>query len=120
MGQQGGNLANLIQQLGIKSAAAQEAAGATQQQQTQAGLDVNYGNFLEQRKYPYEQIGFVSDILKGTPQPSQGVYQTTTAPYSGPGGASPLGQLAGAGVSLAGLLGLGKKRGGLVALRRAA
>lgn len=118
--QQGGNLANTLQQLGIKGAAAQEAAGAAQQQQQQQGLDINYGNFLEQRQYPYQQVGFVSDVLKGTPQPSQGLYQTTTAPYAGQGGPSALGQIAGAGVSLAGLLGLGKKRGGLIHLRRAA
>jgi len=53
------------QQMGINSA--QQQAGAQQQAQTQQGLSNSYQDFLNQQNYPYKQIGFMSDILRGTP-----------------------------------------------------
>jgi hypothetical protein len=57
---------------------AQERMGGAQQQQIQRILDQQYGDFQAQRDYPYQQLGFVSDLLRGTgsstrtmfPQPS--------------------------------------------------
>ena len=53
------------QQMGINSA--QQQAGAQQQAQTQQGLSNRYQDFLNQQNYPYKQLGFMSDIMRGTP-----------------------------------------------------
>jgi hypothetical protein len=89
---------------------AQQAAGAQQQAQEQAALSQNYEDFLNRQKYPYQQLEFMSNIVRGTP------YSTTTSMYNpGPSTAS---TLLGAGTSLAGayLMGGGKffKEGGAV------
>jgi hypothetical protein len=44
--------------------------GQYQQQQDQNKLDYSYQNFLDQRNYPYQQIGRFADILNGVPQQS--------------------------------------------------
>lgn len=87
---------------------AQQSAGALQQAQAQAALSQQYEDFLARQKYPYQQLEFMSNIMRGTP------YGTTTSMYSpGPSAAS---QLLGAGTSLAGayMMGGGKlfKKGG--------
>jgi hypothetical protein len=69
-GQNASTLGNLgqnayAQNMGIN--AAQQQAGAQQQAQTQQGLSQNYQDFLNQQNYPYKQLGFMSDILRGTP-----------------------------------------------------
>jgi len=53
------------QQMGINQA--QQLAGAQQQAQTQQGLSNQYQDFLNKQNNPYKQIGFMSDILRGTP-----------------------------------------------------
>ena len=53
------------QQMGIN--AAQQQAGAQQQAFNQQGLSNQYQDFLNQQNYPYQQLGFMSDILHGTP-----------------------------------------------------
>jgi hypothetical protein len=89
---------------------AQQAAGAMQQAQKQAGLTQNYEDFLNKQRYPYEQLEFMSNIMRGTP------YNTTTSVYKP--GASTGSQLLGAGTSLLGsyMLGGGKifKEGGKI------
>ena len=46
----------------------QQAQFGTQQQgQIQKALDTNYQNFLSERQYPYQQVEFLSNILRGTP-----------------------------------------------------
>jgi hypothetical protein len=87
----------------------QSVAGAQQQAQEQAKLSQGYEDFLAKEKYPYQQLEFMSNIMRGTP------YGTTTSMYSpGPSTAS---TLLGAGTSLAGayMMGGGKffKSGGL-------
>ena len=52
---------------GLGIAAAQQQAGAQQQAQQQAGLSQQYQDFLNQQNYPYKQLGFMSDILRGMP-----------------------------------------------------
>jgi hypothetical protein len=52
-------------------------AGNQQQQNRQQGLDVAYQDYQSQLNYPYRQLGFMSDLMRGLPltQQSQSVYQ---------------------------------------------
>ena len=54
-----------------------QRAGAVQQAQQQQGLDVDYQNYLNQKNYPYQQLAFQSDMLRGLPltQQSTSMYQ---------------------------------------------
>jgi len=63
------------QQMGIN--AAQQQAGAQIQAQAQQGLSNRYQDFLNQQNYPYKQLGFMSDIIRGTPTSggAQSMYQ---------------------------------------------
>jgi hypothetical protein len=45
----------------------QAGYGAQQQQLEQQGLSQSYQDFLNQQNYPYKQLGFMSDIVRGTP-----------------------------------------------------
>jgi hypothetical protein len=54
------------QQQNLERLRAQEAAGASTQQEQQAKLDLAYQDFLRQQQYPYAQLGFMSDILRGS------------------------------------------------------
>jgi hypothetical protein len=54
------------QQAGIDLAKAQEAFGAMSQAEKQKALDLQYQDFLQQQQYPYKQLGFMSDILRGS------------------------------------------------------
>lgn len=54
------------QQAGLELAKAQEAFGGLGRAQQQAALDLAYQDFLQQQRYPYSQIGFMSDILRGS------------------------------------------------------
>jgi hypothetical protein len=82
------------QQMGINQL--QNQYGTQQQQLQQQGLTQGYQDFLNQQNYPYKQLGFMSDIIRGLPlgqQSASNVYQ---------GAGSPLGQIAGIGAGLAG------------------
>lgn len=78
-GEQMGALSQMQQQLGIQDAAALEAVGKTIQGQNQAGLDLAYGDFLQQRDYPRSQVEWMNNILKGQTLPSS-TAQSTTGP----------------------------------------
>jgi len=67
------------QQMGINQA--QMQSGALQQALQQQGLDVAYQDFLKQQNYPYQQLGFMSDMLRGLPL-SQSAQQIYSAPPS--------------------------------------
>ena len=54
------------QQAGIDLAKAQEAFGGMSQAEQQKALDLQYQDFLQQQQYPYKQLGFMSDILRGS------------------------------------------------------
>ena len=43
----------------------------------QKALDTNYQQYQAQLNYPYQQLGFMSDLLRGLPltQQSQSIYQ---------------------------------------------
>jgi hypothetical protein len=55
----------------------QQAYGTQQQQQQQNIQSQQYQDFLNQQNYPYKQLGFMSDMLRGLPlsQASQQIYQ---------------------------------------------
>jgi hypothetical protein len=83
----------------------QNALGTQQQQQVQNLLNVGRQDYTTEQNYPYKQIGFMSDIVRGLPTSQQGstVYQAPP---------STLSQVAGLGIAgkSAGLF----KRGGRV------
>lgn len=69
-GQAGQTLANLgqyQQNADLQRLQAQGAAAGQQQQQYQQYLDQQYGDFLRQRDYPMEQLGYFSNLLRGLP-----------------------------------------------------
>ena len=89
---------------------AQAQMGGQQQAREQQMLDQAYQDFLSQRGHPYQQISFMSDILRGGPL-SQATYQQYQAP---PSMAS---QLAGLGMAGYGAYRMfGAKDGGLMSL----
>ena len=84
----------------------QNRFGAQQQQQMQNALNTEYQDFLNYQNYPYKQMGFMSDMIRGLPltQQSQTMYQQPPSMISqaaGLGtaaiGASKLGMFAGGG-----------------------
>ena len=79
------------QNMGIN--AAQQQAGAQVQAQEQQGLSQNYQDFLNQQNMPYKQLGFMSDILRGTPASAGAstMYQAPPSNMSQFGGVAQLG-----------------------------
>jgi hypothetical protein len=75
----------------------QSAYGGQMQQQAQRPLDQAYQDFLNQQNYPYKQLGFMSDMIRGLPLGQQ----STQAMYQPPG--SMLGQLGGLGMGALGM-----------------
>jgi len=65
--------------------------GVQQQQQQQNVLNQQYQDFLAQKQYPYQQLSYMSDMLRGLP-----LSQTTQSVYSNP---SMLAQVAGLGLT---------------------
>ena len=68
--QAAGALGNLGQQQFAQQQGAiqaQSAAGAQEQAQTQKGLDTAYQDYLTQLNYPYQQLSFMSNLIRGTP-----------------------------------------------------
>jgi hypothetical protein len=97
-----GALGTAQQQADLNRINAQQATAAQQQSLNQNQLDIAYQDFLRQRDYPQEQLGFYSNILRGLPVQLASTQQTYQA---APNVAS---QIAGAGL---GALSLGKLLG---------
>ena len=83
----------------------QQQTGAQQQALRQQGLTQAYQDFLNEQNYPYKQLGFMSDMIRGLPLGQQSVRQI----YEPPG--SMTGQVAGLGMGLYGLASAGKMFG---------
>jgi len=81
----------------------QNQFGGQQQQQVQNILTNQYQDYLNAQNYPYKQLGFMSDMLRGLP-----LTQQSSNVYAPP--PTVLGQVAGAGLTAKGL-GLFKKGG---------
>jgi len=75
----------------------QSAYGGMEQALKQRDLDQKYQDFLNQQNYQYKQLGFMSDLLRGTPTGSSSV----TNMYQPAG--SPLQDIAGLGMGMYGL-----------------
>ncbi len=83
----------------------QSQLGAQQQQLEQAKIAARMQDYAQEQRYPYQQLEFMSNILRGTPM---GTVQTMYSPAP-----SPLSQLAGAGTALYGASKLIKKGGAI-------
>jgi hypothetical protein len=68
------------QQMGINQL--QSQYGQQQQQQAQRPLDMAYQDFMNQQNYPYKQLGFMSDMIRGLPLGQQSTSQMYQAPPS--------------------------------------
>lgn len=75
----------------------QSDMGAQQQALAQKQLDQQYNDFQTQKNYPYQQLGFLSDILRGVSGSTRTMYSTTPQ-------ASPLQTIAGLGTAAAGFM----------------
>lgn len=91
-------LAGTMSQLGATEQGAtldrlksQEEFGRLGQERQQQQLDIAYQDFLNQQRYPYQQIEFMSNLLRGLPGSSQTMYQAQPSTVS---------QVAGGGLSL--------------------
>ena len=107
-----GNLGNTQynQNMGINQM--QNQLGAQQQQQVQSDLNNQYQDFQGSQNYPYKQIGFMSDILRGAPTTNAG---STMYNYQAPPSMlSQIGGLGAAGLGAFGASGGFKANGGMV------
>ena len=89
--------ANQLQRIQAQAAAGQEQRGLSQQL-----LDSSYADFLAQRDYPMEQLGYFSNLMRGIPV---GLGSTATTYAQPPSMAS---QLTGAGIAGLGMYNLAK------------
>jgi hypothetical protein len=96
-GQALGQLGQTQQQANLQRLTAQEAVGGQQRSFEQQQLDQQYADFLRQRDYPMERLGYFSNIMRGIPV-GLGSTQTTYAPP--PSIASQVGGLGLAGLGL--------------------
>jgi hypothetical protein len=81
--------------------------GGLRQANTQQGLDTAYQDFLTQKNYPYQQLSYMSNLVRGTPMGMN----TTSQVYQAP--PSTASQLAGLGTAAVGAAKLaGAKKGG--------
>jgi hypothetical protein len=72
-----GNLGGAQYQQNMGINALQNQYGLQQQAQMQRDIDTKYQDFLNYQNYPYKQLGFMSDIIRGAPltQTGSSVYQ---------------------------------------------
>jgi len=85
-----GNMANQLSSLEARARSGDaeaarllEAAGKQEQAQTQAGLDIGYNNFTNQRDYNQNQVNNFSNILQGLPLAGVGQTTGTSTPAQG-------------------------------------
>lgn len=98
-----GNLGQTQYQQNMGINALQNQYGGQQQAQTQKGLDTAYQDFLTQKNYPYQQLSYMSNLVRGTPMGMNTQSQVYQAPPN------TLGQVAGLGL---GAYGLSRMAGG--------
>jgi hypothetical protein len=100
-GQTLGQLGTSQQAADLQRIQALSAAGAEQRGYDQQLMDTAYADFLRQRDYPMEQLGYYSNLLRGLPM-QMGSTQTTYA--QPPSTTSQIAGLGLAGLSLSNLL----------------
>lgn len=96
-GQALAGLGQAQQQAGLTDVQSLINTGAMQQAQQQAGLDIAYQDFLNQRDYPRQNLTWLSSILRGVPVSAN----TNVTGYQAP--PSQISQIAGLGLGAAGL-----------------
>lgn len=69
-GQQLGTLGQVVQNTGLKDAAALDQVGQEQQAQNQTNLNTAYQNWQNQVAYPENQVNFMNSIIRGVPAPT--------------------------------------------------
>lgn len=107
LGQAGATLGQLggqRQQADIQRLQAQETVAAQQRALEQQILDQQYADFMRQRDYPMEQLGYFSNLMRGVPV---GLGSTSTTYAPPPSIASQVGGLGLAGLGLYRLAGGG-------------
>ena len=107
-GTQLANLGTAQQAAELNRIQALSAAGEQQQSMQQQKLSQAYQDYLEQRDWEKNQLGYLSGLIRGTPFSTT---QTQSTSASGPSGTS---QLLSAGLGVAGLASLLKKKGGKI------
>jgi hypothetical protein len=65
-GQTLGQLGSAQQGAQMDIAKLQETFGKLSQEEQQKALDMGYQDFINQQQYPYKQLGFMSDLLRGS------------------------------------------------------
>ena len=101
LGQLGGQ--QFDQEMNITDA--MQKYGSLQQQQAQQERDFQYQQFLAQQQYPYQQLSYMSDLLRGVPSTQSAQLQYDQQPNQ-------TAQLAGAGLAAYGAY--NRKEGGQV------
>lgn len=91
-----------------------QTLGGQQQAQRQKELDIPYQEFLNEQNYPYRQLSYMSDLIRGTPLGMQSSNQVYQAPPS------TISQIAGLGLTGAAAYGMAKKEGGTISEEEAA
>lgn len=74
------SLGQLTQQLDAQQAGLLDTAGQSQQAQQQRALDLAYNDFLQQRDYQKNQLGFLSEIVRGLPSTGAKYTSSSAAP----------------------------------------
>ena len=72
-----GDLTSMKSDIGFRNAEALSGVGAKRQQREQAGLDLAYKDFVQQRDYPAQQASLYAQLLSGTPVTPQSTTTTT-------------------------------------------
>lgn len=86
VGAQLGQLGALSQEFGAGDVSQLAAAGQGQDILSQANINAALGNFQNQQQYPYQQLGFLSNIIRGLPSAgSVQTQQTTNYPQQNAG-----------------------------------
>jgi hypothetical protein len=92
------NAFQAAQQSAAQNLQNQVQLGGMQQAQEQKGYDTAYQDFLNQKNYPYQQLSYMSNLIRGTPMGMN----TTSQVYQNPSAFSQV-----AGLGTAGIAGLG-------------
>lgn len=125
-GAQYGQLGALTQQLGAGDVGLVGAAGQTQDVNNQANINAALNNFYSQQQWPYQNLAFASNIIRGQAVPSNTQVTGTSYNPSASYTTSPLSTFAGTLAAGNSILGNGTssgtrvfRRGGHVQQRRA-
>ena len=106
IGQAGGQVAGLASQGQAQAGqdiATLQGLGAMSQAQQQAQLDADRATQLERLYEPYKRVGFMTDVMGGTPSVQSSM--TATPPQQQPAGPNPYTQFVGLGIAGLGALG---------------